>query len=68
MMRNRIWTGLRVFLPITGVAVGFSFSDIPAWLASDDIKALIAELVAQVAIGVVDAMITVATSALLGTA
>jgi hypothetical protein len=67
MMRNRIWTGLRVFLPITGVAVGFSFSDIPAWLASDEIKAVIAQLVAQMAIGVTDAVITVAVSAFLGT-
>ena len=66
-MRNRIWTGLRVFLPITGVAAGFSLSDIPEWLASDEIRAVLAQLVAQVAIGVVDAMITVATSAYLGT-
>ena len=67
-MRNRIWTGLRVFLPITGVAVGFSFSDIPAWLASDEIKALIAQLVAQLAIGVVDAVIDVGVTVVLGTA
>ena len=66
-MRNRIWTGLRVFLPITGVAAGFSLSDIPEWLASDEIRAVFAQLVAQVAMGVVDAMISVATSALLGT-
>ncbi len=65
-MLNRFWTAMRALAPLTATVAGFSFSEIPDWLASTEVRALMAQLVAQLAIGVTDAIINIAIGAAFG--
>ena len=59
-MMQKIWNALRVATPLSLITFGFSFSQIPDFLVSTEVRALLAQFITQIAIGVTDALIDLA--------
>ncbi len=59
-MKQKIWNALRVATPLSLITFGFSFSQIPEFLGSTEIRALLAQVITQIAVGVTDALIDLA--------
>ena len=59
-MKQKFWNGLKLATPRSLITFGFSFSQIPDFLAGTEIRALLAQVITQIAIGVTDAWIDLA--------
>ena len=59
-MKQKSLNALKVATPLSLITFGFSFSQIPDFLAGTEIRALLAQVIMQIAIGVTDALIDLA--------
>ena len=59
-MKQKLWNALKVAMPLSLITFGFSFSQIPEFLGSTEVRALLAQVITQIAIGVTDALIDLA--------
>ena len=62
-MMQKTWTVLRFAAPLGLITFSFSFSQIPIFLTSNEIRALFAQVFTQIAIGFADALINLAVFA-----
>lgn len=65
-MKQKIWTVLRFAAPLGLITFSFSFSQIPVFLTSNEIRALFAQVFTQIAIGLADAVIDLAVFSAFG--
>ena len=59
-MKQKFWNALKVATPLSLITCSFSFSQIPEFLGSTEIRALLAQVITQIAVGVTDALIDLA--------
>lgn len=65
-MNAKFWTGMRRLAPLALILPGWSFSQIPDFFTSHEFKVFAVQVLTQIAIGVTDAVIEVATLSLFG--
>jgi len=65
-MKRKFWNTMRAAAPLALILPGFSFSQIPAFFTSSELKVFVTQVITQVAIGVADVAIEIAVQLAFG--